>query len=288
MLAGARLRSGMRWYRGKKVFITGGSSGIGKATAMLLARWGASVVICARNQQRLGAALEEIEAAAASNGVSGQRFAAMSVDVRKREAVQAAASEVIDRLGGLDVLIINQGYALTGYIQDMPDALFDDMLETNFLGHVYVTRAFLPHFMKQRHGHICLVSSMLGFMGFFGYSAYAASKHAIAGFARCLRNELKPHNIKVSLVYPPTTNTPGLEKENADKVPEAWAIEEGSQAMEADEVATAMLEGISKGKFEMVPGFSNWLIWTAYRYAPQLVDWVIDNDLRKFQRSHRR
>ncbi len=275
----------MRWYRGKRVFITGGSSGIGKAAAIQLARWGASVAICARNQERLDAALKEIKAAASG---SGQRFVALSVDVRPRDQVKAAADEVIQELGGLDVLVVNQGYAVTGYIQDMPDSMFDDMMETNFLGHVYVTRAFLPHFIKQKRGHICLVSSMLGFMGLFGYSAYAASKHAIAGFARCLRNELMPHNIQVSLVYPPTTNTPGLEKENEEKVPEAWALEEGSQAMEAGEVAQSMLEGIAKGRFEMVPGASNWLIWVAYRYAPQLVDWVIDQDLRKFQKKKAR
>lgn len=271
----------MRFYDGKKVFITGGSSGIGKAAAVMLAEAGASVMVAARNQERLDATVDEMRAA----GGTGQIFGSISLDVRDRDAVRAAAQEAIDTLGGVDVLIVNQGYALTGYIQDMPDEAFDEMLDTNYRGHVYVTRAFLPHFMEKKSGHICLVSSMLGFFGFFGYSAYAASKHAIAGFARCLRNELVPHGVKVTLVYPPTTDTPGLEKENEDKPPETWAIEGNSECFAPEAVAESMLKGIAKGKFEVVPGFSSWAIWVAHRFAPTVTEWFIDQDLLRFTKK---
>ena len=271
----------MRSYRGKKVLVTGGSSGIGRSAARLLAKAGAHVAVAARDQKRLDETLAELRAA----GGPDQRFAAFSFDVRDSERVSAIAEEVIEALGGLDLLIVNQGYAVTGYIQDMADQAFHDMMETNYFGHVHVTRAFLPHFIAQKSGHICLVSSMLGFFGFFGFSAYAASKHAIAGFARCLRNELLPHGIDVSLVYPPTTDTPGLAKENEDKVPEAWAIEEGSQAMQADDVARSMLNGIQRGRFEMVPGIGNWAIWVAYRFMPRLVESFVDRDLKSFLRK---
>ncbi|MEM1033872.1 MAG: SDR family NAD(P)-dependent oxidoreductase, partial [Myxococcota bacterium] len=212
-------------------------------------------------------------------------YGSVSVDVCDRDAVAEAAREALAQLGGLDVLIVNQGYALTGYIQDMPDEAFDEMIDVNFRGHVNVTRAFLPHFIEQRGGHICLVSSMLGFFGFFGYSAYAASKHAIAGFARCLRNELVPHGVKVTLVYPPTTDTPGLEKENQDKPPETWAIEGNSTCFSPEEVAASMLKGVAKGRFEVVPGFSSWAIWLAHRIAPSVTEWFIDQDLLRFTRK---
>jgi short-subunit dehydrogenase len=156
------------------------------------------------------------------------------------------------------------------------------MIATNYTGHVYVTRAILPHLREQKGGHICFVSSMLGFMAFTGYSAYAASKHAVAGFARALRSELAPH-IGVSICYPPTTDTPGLAKENESKPAEVWALEQGSKAMQPEEVADDMLSGIAAGKFEMVPGFGNRLIWWAYRYTPGLVDWFLDKDLEKFR-----
>jgi 3-dehydrosphinganine reductase len=269
----------MRFFKGKKVLITGGSSGIGKAAAIQLAKAGADVAIIARDQARLDTARGEIERAANS---SAQRIVAYSVDVRDREAVVKMVSEVLEGLGGLDVAIINQGYAVTGFAHEMDDEQFDDMMATNYMGHVYVTRALLPHMRAQKSGHICLVSSMLGFMAFTGYSAYAASKHAVAGFARALRSELAPH-ISVSICYPPTTDTPGLAKENENKPAEVWALEQGSKAMQPEAVADEMLRGIADGKFEMVPGLGNRLIWLAYRYSPWLVDWVMDNDLKKFR-----
>jgi len=272
----------MRWYRGKKVFITGGSSGIGRSAARLLAEAGADVAIAARNQERLDETLAEMKQVAGAD----QKLAAFSLDVRDRARVDAVAEEVVEALGGLDVLIVNQGYAVTGYAHAMDVQAFHDMMDTNYFGHVLVTRAFLPHFIEQKGGHICLVSSMLGFLGCIGYTAYAASKHAVAGFARCLRNELMPHGVKVSICYPPTTDTPGLAKENEDKLPETWALEEGSQAMQPDDVAKDMLDAIRKGRFETVPGVANRAIWMAQRFLPSVVDGFLDHDLKSYLRKH--
>lgn len=271
----------MRWYRDKKVFITGGSSGIGRSAARLLAEAGAHVAIAARNQDRLDETLAEMRGASRGQ----QRFAAFSLDVRDKDRVTTVAQEVIEALGGLDVLIVNQGYAVTGYAHAMDDAAFHDMMDTNYFGHVHVTRAFLPHFLENKSGNICLVSSMLGFLGCVGYTAYAASKHAVAGYARCLRNELSPHGIGVTLCYPPTTDTPGLAKENEDKLPEAWALEEGSQAMQPDDVAADMLLAIRKGRFETVPGVANRAIWLAQRFVPRVVGGLLDHDLKTYLRK---
>ncbi len=269
----------MKYYEGKKVFVTGGSAGIGRATAITAARAGASVVIAARGQEQLDEALEEIRAAAPSKE---QVFGAISLDVTDREAIREAAGEVLETLGGLDVLILNQGFAITGYIQHLSEEDFDRMMDTNYFGHVHLVRAFLPHFMEQKSGGICLVSSMLGFMGVYGYTTYAASKHAIAGFARCLRAEMIPYNVTVTLAYPPTTDTPGLETENKTKPPETWAIEGSSHTYKAEEVAASILGGTARGKFEVVTGFGSWFIWFMVRTAPWFVDMFMDADLRKF------
>jgi 3-dehydrosphinganine reductase len=271
-------RARMHWYRGKKVLVTGGSSGIGRSAARLLVEAGAHVAIAARNQERLDETLGELERLAAD----GQRVTAFSFDVRDQARIAELKDAILSALGGLDVLIVNQGYAVTGYAHEMDDQAFHDMMDTNFFGHVHVTRAFLPHFLEQRSGHICLVSSMLGFLGCIGYTAYAASKHAVAGYGRCLRNELSPHGIGVSICYPPTTDTPGLAKENEDKLAETWALEEGSQAMPADDVARDMLHSIRKGRFETVPGLANRAIWLAQRFIPSVVDGFLDHDLRSF------
>ena len=268
-------------FQDKRVYITGGSQGIGKAAAVQLARAGAHVWIGARNPQNLDETLQAMRDA----GNPGQVFGATPVDVTDSAAVQETSAAVIEALGGLDLLICNQGYAHTGYVHDLDDEHFEAMLQTNCMGHVRVTRSFLPHFMAQGSGHICLVSSMLGFMGLFGYAAYSASKHAIAGYARCLRQDLLPYGVGVTLFYPPTTDTPGLEKENAIKPPETWALESTSRKFTPDEVARSMLRSVSKGKFEAVAGLDSWGIWMACRYAPWLVQWFTDSDLRKYLRK---
>jgi 3-dehydrosphinganine reductase len=262
-------------YQGKKVAITGGSSGIGKAAAIALAKAGASVAILARNQATLDAALAEIRAA----GADGQAFVAVSVDVTSDEAVASAAKTVLAELGGLDVLINNAGFArcAPAYEASMDD--YHHIMETNFMGHVRVVRAFLPHFQAQGSGDISLVSSMLGFMSFHGYGAYSASKFAIVGFAEALRQEMLPYGVRVTVFYPPTTDTPGLEKENEDKPALTWAIEGNSRKFTPEQVATSLLSGIDKGLFTNMVGADSWFVYYASRYAPWLVRFIIDRDL---------
>jgi 3-dehydrosphinganine reductase len=270
----------MDYFRGKKVFITGGSAGIGKATAVQLARAGAEVFIAARGQAQLDQALKEIREVASTD----QRTGAVSLDVTDRAAVRGAARDVIDGLGGLDVLVCNSGYAHTGWVHEMPDSAFDDMIQVNYMGHVNVTRALLPHLMSQGSGDICLVSSMLGFFGAFGYTAYSASKYAVRGFAESLRHELLPHGIRVSLLYPPTTQTPGLDKENEGKPKAVWTYESDSgfnKIYEAEAVADAILKSIQRGSFENVVGLDSWFMRWMFRHFPRISRWMNDGELKK-------
>jgi 3-dehydrosphinganine reductase len=265
----------MSAFRGKKVAISGGSSGIGKAAAIELARGGASVAILARTRSTLDEALAEIRAA----GGPDQRFVAVSVDVTSDEGVEAAAREVLEGLGGLDVLVANSGYAKCAPVGEASLEDFRAIFDTNLLGHVRLVKAFLPHFKAQRSGEVALVTSMLGFMSFYGYGAYSASKFAIVGFAEALRQELVPFNVHVTVFYPPTTDTPGLEKENQDKPALTWAIEGNSRKFTSEQVATAMLRGIEKRWFTNMVGADSWFVYYASRYAPWLVRWIIDRDL---------
>jgi len=269
----------MEFYRGKKVFITGGSSGIGKSAAKMLAAWGADVAIAARGQQRLDETLAELEA------LGEGTCHAVSLDVSDREAVADAADEVLDALGGLDVLINNAGIAHPGYVDEISDDVFDAMMDVNYFGVVNVTRAFLPHFEAQGHGHICNVSSTLGFMGCFGYTAYAASKYAITGFSECLRQELVTKNIGVSVVYPPDTDTPQFHAENEIKPAETKMLSESAGLLQPDDVAATMLAGIAKNRANITPGLNNKFIRWVNQHFPWLVRWVMHNDLKKFARK---
>jgi 3-dehydrosphinganine reductase len=273
----------MNLYRGKRAFITGGSSGIGLSTARQLARAGAHVAIAARDEARLKSAAEDVAAAAVSKD---QKVVYVPMDVTSTSSVEAGAKRALAELGDIDILVNNAGFAIPGYIEQLTEEDFETMLQVNYLGAVRVIRSLLPHFMARRAGTITNVTSMLGFMGTFGYAAYAGSKFALSGYTECLRQDLVPFGVSVHLCFPPTTKTPGLDKENAVKPPEAWAIEGTSRAFTPDEVATALLEGMSKKRFHILVGTDSSVIWKAQRFAPGLVRWFTDNILVKHLKKH--
>jgi 3-dehydrosphinganine reductase len=273
----------MDYYRGKKVFITGGSSGIGEAAARLLAGWGADVWIGARGEARLATALDGIRAAAQDEG---QVFGRSTVDVADADSVAAAATDVLEGLGGLDVLINNAGIAHPATVLQTPDAIYESMMRVNYFGTVHVTRAFLPHFYAQKRGHVCNVGSMLGFMGIYGYTAYAASKYAVTGFSDCLRQEFLDHGLGITVVFPPDTDTPQLAAENKIKPPETKAIAGEVKMMSAEAVALAMLKGIRGGKYHVVPGLMGGFTYWAYRHMPWLVRLIIDGALKGYRKKH--
>ena len=273
----------MDHFRAKKVFITGGSSGIGEAAAQLLASWGADVWIAARGEEKLKVALEGVRARALSDT---QRFGYVTLDVSDKDSVSAACADALEGLGGLDILINNAGIAHPATVLETPDEVFESMMQVNYFGTVNVTRAFLPHFYAQKRGHVCNVGSMLGFMGIYGYTAYASSKYAITGFSDCLRQEFLDHGIGITVVFPPDTDTPQLAMENEIKPPETKAIAGEVKMMSAEAVASAMLRGIAKGRYHVVPGLMGGFTYWAYRHMPWLVRFIIDGALKGYRKEN--
>jgi len=268
------------YFQGKRVFLVGGSEGIGRATAIEFARSGAHVIIAARRQGPLDEAVEAMTKVAGAEQVC----ASISLDVMDREAVRSAVDTVLGELGGLDVLVTNVGYARVGYLHELDDGDFDRLIGVNYLGHANVIRAFMPHFMAQRSGDICMVSSVLGFFSTAGYGAYSASKYAVRGFAEALRQELLTYNVRVSMFYPGTTETPGLEKENEGKPAAVWKLESESMfnsIHQPEHVASGILNSIRRGRFDNVIGFENKLMWTLFHIAPRLSRWIADMDWKK-------
>lgn len=274
----------MDFFRGKSVYITGGSSGIGLAAAKLCAQAGASVAISARGQGRLDEALAELKALP---GVSpAQRFLAISCDVSDPAASRAAAAQVIEAFGGCDVVIANAGVACCQRVLDTDDESFERMIRINYLGTVHTVRAFLPHMFGKRSGSIGVVSSMLGFMGTFGYTAYAPSKFAQVGFAECLRQECLDYGVNVTILYPPDTDTPQLIEENKTKPPETKAITGDVKTLPADVVAAALLKAMAKGKLQVVPGAMGKFTHFMKRHVPGVVNWVIDGSIKGYRKKH--
>ncbi|PRP90692.1 Fatty acyl-CoA reductase [Enhygromyxa salina] len=271
-------------FANKRVFITGGSSGIGRALAWQLAAEGAHVCIAARGQAGIDETIAELEARAAS---PTQILFGVAVDIGDREAVGAAVGRVLERLGGLDLLINNAGIAHPAAFLDTPDEVFDAMMRVNYFGTVHVTRALVPAMIEGGGGQVAIVSSLAGVVGIYGYTAYAASKYAVRGFAECLRQELMQHGIGVSVVFPPDTDTPQLERESRTKPPETAALAGTVKPLSAEFVAKTILAGLSRRRFHVIPGLASKLIYFAAGRFPVITRLVLDRDLRRFQRRAR-
>ncbi|MEQ1570709.1 MAG: SDR family NAD(P)-dependent oxidoreductase [Myxococcota bacterium] len=263
----------MSYFQGKRVLLVGGSEGIGRETAVAFAAAGAHVVVSARRQGPLDDTVAAMRAVARPD----QRLTSFALDATDRAAVRAAVAPVLEQLGGIDVVVTNLGMARPGYVHELEDDAFDQMLQCNYLGHANVVRAFLPAMLAQGSGDICFVSSALGFMSMPGYSAYSASKFAVAGFAEALRIELAPSNIRVALFYPGTTDTPGLKNENASKPAAVWKMESESafsKTHQPADVAKSLLRAIERGRFENFPGFDVYFIWWMYQHFPGIARWM--------------
>ncbi|GDX79767.1 ribitol type dehydrogenase [Deltaproteobacteria bacterium] len=258
------------YFNGKHVFITGGSSGIGFAAAERLVKAGAKVTIAARRVD----VLEEARKKLGPNALSLPLDIANEAEVMDRAVKHAAAHPV-------DMLINNAGVVMPGRFLDLPTDQFRWMMDINYFGTVHCCKALIPSMQARGGGHILNVSSMAGVIGIYGYTAYSATKFALCGFSQCLRSEMWPHNIRVSVCLPPDTDTPQLAFENQYKPAETKAIAGNVKTMPAADVANTMLAGMAAGSFEIIPGFDGWSSAFAQRLVPGVVRMVCDSSQKK-------
>lgn len=187
----------MTTLKHKKAIITGGSRGLGKATAIAFAKEGIDVAITGRNEKLLKETVSELE----SLGVKAT-YAAF--DVSDYEAVKIAIKELIEALGGVDILVNNAGIAAFGTLNDMPVDEWTQIIQTNVMGMYYVTKEVLPNLIHQNDGEIINVSSTAGLNGNASTSAYSASKFAVIGMSESLMKEVRKNNIRVCTLTPST------------------------------------------------------------------------------------
>ena len=232
------------------VYITGGSSGIGLATARLLAAKGAHIVMMARDAARLEAAAAIVRSQRRSEC---QAVFPLAVDVTDEAAVRAAVARAVGETGAPDVLINSAGIVAADHFENISSAAFDAVLRTNVYGPRNVIAAVLPY-MKSGGGHIVNVSSAAGLMGMYGYTAYGTSKFALVGFSEALRSELKPRRVRVSVVCPPEVDTPMIGIEAATIPAEAKAVKRMAGQLTAESVARSIANGIRRGRFMIIPG----------------------------------
>ena len=178
---------------GKVVVITGASSGLGEAAARLLARGGAKLVLGARRVERLQALAKEL-----SLGES----AVLKTDVTDRNQVTRLVEQAVAAHGRVDVIINNAGLMPSSLLEKLHVEEWDRMIDVNLKGVLYGIAAVLPHMMKQKSGHIINVASVAGHKVGPGSAVYAATKHGVRVISEGLRQEVKPHNIRTTIISP--------------------------------------------------------------------------------------
>lgn len=185
---------------GKVVVITGGSSGMGESTARHLAANGAKVVIAARRADRITALAAEITAA-------GGTAIAVPTDVTKSDDVQTLVDKAVETYGRIDVLINNAGLMPLSPIEQLKIDEWDRMIDVNLRGVLHGVAAALPYMKAQKSGHIINTSSVAGHKVFAASAVYSATKFAVRGLSEGLRQEVKPYNIRTTVISPGAVRT---------------------------------------------------------------------------------
>ena len=282
--------------RGKTVFITGGSTGIGLEMAKEFVRRGAYVCIAARRRDVLESAEGSIRASCGSDGAGSlayPRVTSVVMDVASDAAVTAAMDGVQvwlkdvatavqpptptaskpsrssesalattpSRLS-VDVLVCSAGFAHPTRFLDVPPAIGRQMMDVNYFGCVNAVRAFLPAMYEAKRGRVVLLSSQAAVAAVAGFTLYSPTKAAVRAFACALNMESAARGVQVQLVNPPDVATPGYDEENKVKSPECKEICAMSSPTpwKAADVARAAVDGIQTYQFQVNIGMDGWLL----------------------------
>lgn len=186
--------------KNKVVWVTGASSGIGRAIAEKFSQEGCTVVVTARRKSRL----EEIVRGIKLNGREAKAFVC---DVSSERSVFSTAKKIQEKYGTIDVLINNAGATVFKSFLDTPTKDYDNVIDTNLKGPFLCMKAVLPQMIKKKSGHIINILSVAANTTFENSSVYSASKAGLQAMATCIRKEVRVHNIKICNIYPGAVET---------------------------------------------------------------------------------
>ncbi|MBQ3412308.1 MAG: SDR family oxidoreductase [Oscillospiraceae bacterium] len=245
---------------GKKAAVTGASSGIGRASALNLAREGADVALIARNRERLEETAEMVRKL-------GRKAVVIEADITDAEAVKKAVETSIDELGGLDIFHCNAGIYLRCPVKDLRMDQIRKLMEVDFFGCLNCVYAVLPYFLEKGSGHIVTTCSMDGKKGVPPDAAYVSAKFAMNGFFQVMRQELRGTGVNVSVIYPSRMDTPQIKHIDCPGI---------TPKGNPDMVGKAVVKAVVKKKGEMmVPWFSCKLLVLAEAISYRFSEWLI-------------
>jgi NADP-dependent 3-hydroxy acid dehydrogenase YdfG len=219
--------------------VTGASSGIGEATAMLLAESGAAVAVAARRKDRLDDLVARIEE-------KGGRAVALETDVTERSQAEAAVEQTVAQLGRLDTVVNNAGVMLLGPVEGAPVEEWERMVSLNVMGVLYVAHAALPHLLKaadqppRRVADLVNISSVAGRVARSGSGVYNATKWGVGAFSESMRQELTRRHLRVSLVEPGAVKTELASHVRSEVWEQLGSVFTNTELMEAEDIAEAI------------------------------------------------
>lgn len=228
---------------GKIAFITGAGKGIGRATALALAKEGVHTGLIARTESDLKAVKEEIRSI-------GAEAAYAVADVSSMEQVEGAVASLTEKLGAADILINNAGIGNHGPFLEIDPAEWKKTIDVNLIGMYYVTRTVLPQLIGRNGGDIINISSMSGVKGTAGLSAYSASKFGVLGMTESLSQEVRKHNIRVFALTPSRviTDFSGMEEPENSK----------EKFMQPEDLAEYMVAQLKLHPRIFIPSSNQW------------------------------
>ncbi len=230
-------------FNGKVVIVTGGGQGIGKGIALNFAKLGASVAIVDLNMETAGAVVKEIQGL-------GQKSIAVKADVANFDDTKSMAKQVIDNLGGIDILINNAGYvkpAQSYFIQeDVP--YWNKVISICYNGVIYCSRAVLDHMIEKKYGKIISIASDAGRVGQRGQAVYSGAKGAVIAFSKALAQEVARYNLNVNCISPGATWGPGMEtmpKDMQEKIANSYLFRRLAYPQDHANVAAFLASDLS-------------------------------------------
>lgn len=256
---------------GKRIWITGASSGIGEALAKVCRAEGAELILSARRMSELERVARQLEAAH-----SGPAIRLQLMDIAQTSELPEIVKSVTEKYGPIDILINNAGISQRSYAAETTLEVDRRIMEVNFFGTISLTKSVLPGMIARKSGLIVVISSISGKFGFYLRSAYAASKHALHGFFESLRMELYRDQVRVMMVCPGKIKTNiSLNALKADGTPHQSMDEGQASGKSADELAERILRGILKNEEEVFFGGPEMKAVWIKRFFPRLFSRII-------------
>jgi dehydrogenase/reductase SDR family member 7B len=253
-------------YDRQTIWITGASSGIGEALAYAFSFRGASLILSGRRTDEL----ERVQMSCKYPDL----VKILPLDLSDAASLESKTAEAIQCFGQVDILVHNGGISQRSLVIETPIDVHRKVMEVDYFSYVAITKAILPHFISRRAGHFVVTSSVMGKIGTPMRSAYAAAKHALHGFFDCLRAEVSPQNIKVTILTPGYIRTNvALNAITKDGTRLGRQSENIAKGLSPGKAAVQILHAIKKGDYEPYIGkfggekISLWLM----RFAPGML-----------------